>query len=163
MTWNYCPRCGSPLEARLDTEERERVHCTDRECGFVHYDNPTPVVAAVVTYDGDVVLARNVGWPETWYGLVTGFLERDEHPDEAVLREVAEELLATGRLHSFIGHYPFPMMNQLIIAYHVGLSEPPSTGPELADIKRVPIEKVRAWPGATGDALRDWLATREDE
>lgn len=162
MKFEYCPKCASTLEARHDDEGRERLFCPTADCGFVHYDNPTPVVAAIVQYGDDVVLAQNHGWPDSWFGLVTGFLERGESPEEGVLREVAEELCVSGTLESFVGLYTFEMMNQLIVAYHVVITDEPSAGPELAAIKKVPIVKVRPWPTGTGEALRDWLASREN-
>ena len=33
-----------------------------------------PVVAAIVEYEGKVLLARNVAWPPQWYALITVFL-----------------------------------------------------------------------------------------
>ena len=88
-------------------------------CGFVHYDNPTPVVAAVVEHEGQVVLARNRAWPRTFYGLITGFLEREESPEQCVVREVKEELNLDAAAPTLIGVYAFERMNQVIIAYHV--------------------------------------------
>jgi NADH pyrophosphatase NudC (nudix superfamily) len=67
-------------------------------CGFIHYDNPTPVVAAVLEHNGKVVLAHNRAWPETlrsFYGLITGFLERAESPEQCALREVKENWIST--------------------------------------------------------------------
>ena len=87
----YCPYCGSPL-MRLPVSGRERLPCPDGQCGFVHWDNPVPVVAAIVEHDDHVVLVRNVGWPQHWYGLVTGFLESGEMPEEGIAREIEEEI-----------------------------------------------------------------------
>jgi NADH pyrophosphatase NudC (nudix superfamily) len=157
----FCQRCGGPLaRARVDGEldGRERLCCA--ACGFVLYDNPTPVVAAIVEHEGDVILARNVGWPEGMYGLVTGFLERDETPEEGVRREVREELGLEGEIVALVGVYTFAPRNELIVAYHLRASGPITVGPELAGIKRVPVEKLRPWPFGTGLAVRDWLARR---
>jgi len=155
----YCPRCAQPLTRREDGG-RLRPACPDRACGYVHYDNPAPIVAALVEHEGDVILARNKGWPESWYGLVAGYLERDETPEEAVLREIEEELALTGEIVSFIGMYSFFEMNQLILAYHVRAEGTLVVGDELAGIKRVPPDKLRPWPRGTGHAVRDWLAAR---
>ena len=38
----------------------------------------------------EIVLVRSNGWPESWFGLVTGFLEKSETPAEGCLREVKE-------------------------------------------------------------------------
>ncbi|MGH8260134.1 MAG: zinc ribbon domain-containing protein [Steroidobacteraceae bacterium] len=54
--FNFCPRCAAPLIASTVQGEARRV-CS-ANCGFVHYDNPTPVVAAVVEHDGMVVLVK---------------------------------------------------------------------------------------------------------
>ena len=159
--WNHCPLCGEPLEKFEDIEGTTRQRCTAADCEFIHYDNPTPVVAAIVEYGDDVILARNVGWPDDWFGLVTGFLEKGETPEAGLLREIREELEVEADIVEFVGHYPFEKMNQLIIAYHVTIDDEPTAGPELAAIKRVPIDKLKPWPMGTGHAVRDWLNRRD--
>jgi NAD+ diphosphatase len=157
----YCPYCGKPLE-RLPLSGRERPACPDPRCGFVHWNNPIPVVAAIVEHADHVVLVRNVGWPEHWYGLVTGFLESNEMPEDAVLREVEEEIGLAGRLESYVGMYEFYRRNQLIIAYHVTV-ESMNVSPcrsEIADFKWLHVNEVRPWTAGTGKALRDWLRGR---
>jgi NADH pyrophosphatase NudC (nudix superfamily) len=157
----FCPRCAKPLATEPRGGRPRRV-CTDPGCGYIFWNNPAPVVAGIVEYGGDVVLVRNVGWPAHWYGLVTGFLEPHETPEEAVLREVEEEIGLAGDLGSCVGLYPFYRMNQLIIAYHViaRAGEIRIDAEEIADYKRVPIERVQPWNAGTGLALRDWLRTR---
>jgi len=153
----YCIRCGGPLEAVVD-EGRERRRCTRPGCGFVFYDNPLPVVAAIVEQEGQVILVRQAGWPEGWFGLVTGFLERGESPEEGVLRELREELGLEGEIAGLVGAYPFPQRNEVIVAYHVRASGEIAQGAEIEAWKRIPIEKLRPWPFGTGLAVRDWLA-----
>lgn len=159
-SFQFCPKCAKPLVDRSE-EGRTRRACESGECGFVHYDNPTPVVAAIVEHEGDVILVRNKGWPETWFGLVTGFLEWGETPEAGVLRELKEELGLDGQIVRFVGHYSFDQMNQLIIAYHVKASGEIVVGEELAGFKRVSPEKLRPWPFGTGQAVADWLARRQ--
>ena len=136
--------------------------CEDDRCGFVHWNNPIPVVAAIVEQNKHLVLVQSIGWPDSWYALVTGFLEAGEMPDEAVIREVKEETGLDASIGSFIGMYPFYRMNQLLLVYHViaehGEIQLDTT--ELSDYKRVPLEKVRPWPSGTGVGLRDWLNSR---
>lgn len=159
VTARHCIRCGAALAPRHDGE-KERLACTAEACGWIFYDNPTPVVAALVEHEGDVILVQNHGWPSTWFGLVSGFLERGESPEDGVLREVREELGAEGAIVGLIGVYPFEMRNEVIVAYHVRASGELVQGAELAAIKRVPPDKLRPWPMGTGMAVRDWLAGR---
>lgn len=159
--FTFCPVCATELEER-EVDGGTRLQCPS--CGYIHYDNPTPVVAAIVERGEDVVLVRNVGWPESWYGLVTGFLEKAETPEAGILREIEEELgIADAELVGLVGLYPFEMMNQLIIAYHVRVPEDAeiTIDPvELADYKLVPTAKLKPWPFGTGEAVRVWLESR---
>ena len=156
----YCQQCGSHLEEAEHGGEM-RLACSSTSCNYVFWNNPTPVVAAVVEYGDNVVLVRSIGWPEGWFGLVTGFLEAGEMPNEAVQREVVEETGLKVLEFNYIGMYPFYRMNQLLIAYHVkaeGNITLDTT--ELEDYKLVPIEKVRPWGSGTGYALQDWLKSK---
>ena len=157
--FHYCPTCASELETRT-VDGHERLVCSSDDCDFVFYDNPTPVVAAVVQRDDEVILIRNHGWPESWFGLVSGFLEQVEHPTDGVLREVEEEIGAIGEVVGFIGHYPFEQMNQIILAYHVTIEGDVEAGDEIAAIKAVPIEDLKPWEFGTGPAVKDWLEKR---
>jgi len=158
----FCPSCAAPLRPQT-TGGRERLHCTSESCDYVFYDNPVPVVAALVEHGQTVLLVRGKGWPEKWYGLVTGFLEKGESPEDGVLREVREELGLRGEVMSFIGAYPFAEMNQIILAYHVRAHGEIAMGDELAGVKAVPPDKLRPWPLGTGHAVRDWLERRAQE
>ena len=157
MPYKFCPQCATPLvTAEINSESR--LKCS--ACGFVHWDNPIPVVAAIVEHEGKVILTRNKGWPEKWLGIVAGFLEKSETPEQGVLREVKEELGLDGEIVSFVGHYPFKLRNQIIFAYHVHIKGEIILGDELESIKALPPEDVRPWSIGTGPALKDWLATR---
>jgi NADH pyrophosphatase NudC (nudix superfamily) len=141
---------------------RERLVCPDPDCRFVHWDNPVPVVAAIVEHDGQIVLVRSIGRPPTWFGLVAGFLEEGEHPDEAVLREIDEELGLRPSSCMFVGSYAYARRNQIIFVYH---AEVPSLDirlcrDELDDFRILPIAEVKPWSQGTGPGLRDWLVSR---
>lgn len=160
MSYKFCPRCATPLHVGAVDMGPARLRCP--ACDFVHWDNPVPVVAAIVEHEGEIILARNRQWPPKMFALITGFLEKDDpDPASGVLREVEEELgLKTARVNEFVGHYPFPRMNQIIIAYHVVAEGRIVLGEELIEYRRVAPDKLRPWPAATGLALRDWMLRR---
>lgn len=149
------------MEKSVDGEER--LACSSDSCDYVYWDNPTPVVAAIVELDGDVILVRSKGWPEAWLGIVAGFLERRETPEEAVLREIKEELGLDGVIVSFIGYYTFFRKNQLILVFHVNAEGDVVLGNELAAYKFVRPDELRPWRFGTGPAVKDWLDRREKQ
>ena len=155
----FCPTCASPLEVERRIG-RPRWLCSSESCDFVYYDSPVPVVAALLEHGDTVILVRNKGWPDKWFGLVSGFLEKGESPEEGVLREVKEEVGLRGEVVSFIGAYAFHEMNQIILAYHVRGHGEIAVGDEIAGIKVVPPDRLRPWALGTGPAVRDWLAAR---
>lgn len=159
--YRFCPRCGGDLERR-ERGGSVRAVCPAPGCGFTHWDNPVPVVAAIVEDDGHVVLVRSRGWSEHAFALVAGFLERGETPEQAVLREIREEIGIEARIHEFLGAYAFELMNQLLLVYHVQALEGEIAlcETELDAFKRVPISEIKPWPRGTGPALREWLAAR---
>ena len=94
------------------------------------------------------------------FGLITGFVERDESPEAAAAREVKEELDLDARTVALIGIYPFARKNELIIAYHVAASGEIRLNEELAEVRLLPPERLRPSDFGTGLAIRDWLRSR---
>lgn len=156
----YCPECARTLEVRR-IDGVERKICVFAECGFVHWDNPVPVVAALIEYHGKIVLARNSQWPEGMFSLVTGYLERNETPEAAVLREVKEELGLDAKVQDFIGCYSFIEKNQIILAHGVRATGELTTGSEIAEVKLLSREELKVWKFGrltlTSDITRRWL------
>ncbi len=158
QTWKFCPRCGGGLN-KVEIDGAQRLRCADGDCGFVYWNNPLPVVAAIIEHEGMMLLVRNVGWPEKLFGLVTGFLEQGEAPRDGVAREVKEELGLDTSHVDLVGLYPFERQNQLIIAFYLRCEGRVVLNDELAEVKRVPRERLRPWPFGTGLAVADWIAS----
>lgn len=157
---NYCPRCGNRLKPKA-IDGVERLTCDNNTCGFVHWDNPVPVVAALVKYRGNYVVARNVSWPKGIFSLITGYLERGESPEQAVVREVAEELGLTSHVTRHIGNYSFFEKNQLILCYEVTASGTVKTNHELAELKQLSPTQLAEYDFGplyiTKMIVKDWL------
>ncbi|GAA4422651.1 NUDIX hydrolase [Acidovorax lacteus] len=157
----FCTHCAAPL-APITLEEdggaRERLRCP--ACGWTHWNNPTPVLAAIVEREGQVLLARNAAWPGKAFGLITGFMEAGETPEQGIAREVAEETSLRVQSLALVGVYDFQRMNQVIIAYHAMAEGEVRLSPELLEYRLIAPERLRCWPAGTGYALADWLRTR---
>jgi ADP-ribose pyrophosphatase YjhB (NUDIX family) len=86
----FCPSCGAPREG----ERSARLRCGG--CGFVYYFNPAPAVAAFVRRDdGRVLFIRREKQPSA--GMLAppgGFVDIGETPEQALCRELREEVNA---------------------------------------------------------------------
>jgi ADP-ribose pyrophosphatase YjhB (NUDIX family)/predicted GIY-YIG superfamily endonuclease len=102
---HFCPRCGSPLETRLDPDEdMPRQVCT--ACGRVHYRNATPCAGVLATREGKLLLVRRGVEPfRGYWDIPGGFLEEGEHPRAGALREVQEETGLEVELEEVFGFY----------------------------------------------------------
>jgi NADH pyrophosphatase NudC (nudix superfamily) len=159
--YRFCPRCANPLVERT-LDDRLRHVCPAPECGFVHWNNPLPVVAAVVEYEGRILLARNAAWTEpTMFALITGFLEKDETPEQGIAREVLEETSLQADTITLLGVYEFMRKNELIIAYHVQASGTIALSPELAEYRLIEPHRLLPWRAGTGYALAEWMRRRD--
>jgi NADH pyrophosphatase NudC (nudix superfamily) len=165
--FRYCPQCAASLQHITQVEDggaKVRLRCP--ACEYTHWNNPTPVLAAVVECadrDGKLLLARNAAWSGKMFGLITGFMEAGETPQDGVRREVAEETSLSVEALSLIGVYDFQRMNQVIIAYHAVARGEVRLSPELVDYRLYAPHEVMCWPAGTGYALADWLRSRGHE
>lgn len=108
----YCTHCGTALAWITQLEDggdKARLRCP--ACGWTHWNNPTPVLAAIVEVNGQVLLARNAAWQEKMYALITGFMEAGESPQEGIAREVKEETNLDVQSAKLVGAYEFLRMN----------------------------------------------------
>lgn len=162
--FRFCPACATPL-ALIGQEEdggfTQRMRCP--ACGFTHWNNPTPVLAAIVEMDGQILLARNAAWPTKMFGLITGFMEAGETPEEGIRREIGEETSLAVDALELVAVHDFQRMNQVIITYHARAHGQVRLSPELVEYKLMPPDKVRCWRAGTGLALAQWLRQQGHE
>jgi ADP-ribose pyrophosphatase YjhB (NUDIX family) len=100
----HCPHCGSKLMPRKENGY-ERLFCP--KCSTFVYENPVPVVAAVILDEKERVLLVKRGVEPcigTWT-LPSGFIEMGEHPDACVLREAKEETNLECKIRRLLGVY----------------------------------------------------------
>ncbi len=155
--YRYCPVCALALTVTLQGE-RDRLSCPSGH--WTHWDNPLPVLAALVEIDGQILLARNAAWPEKMFGLITGFMERGETPEQGIARELKEETSLDADNIALIGAYEFIRKNEVIIAYHVQASGHIRLSEELTEYRLVAPQQLRPWRAGTGYAVADWLQAR---
>ncbi len=159
--FRFCPQCATALQAIAMAEDggdKLRLRCP--ACGFTHWNNPTPVLAAIVELNGQVLLARNATWPGKFFGLITGFMEAGESPEEGIRREIAEETALHTEALSLVAVHDFQRMNQVIVTYHARCTGEVRLSPELSEYRLLDPAAVRCWRAGTGLALAQWLLSR---
>lgn len=157
----FCTHCGSPLAWTLSQEDSgmvQRLRCP--ACNWTHWNNPTPVLAAIVEFNGQLVLARNALWKDRFFGLITGFMEAGESPEDGIAREVKEEINLDVQSCQLIDVSEFLRMNQVLIAYHVVATGEIALSPELSEYKLVKPSEATVWNSGTGHALQKWLRSQ---
>ena len=85
--YKFCPICSSPLTQTIEGGIT-RKSCKNTDCEYIHWNNPTPVLASITHRKDEVILVQSIGWPTHWYSLDAGFLEAGETAEEGVVREV---------------------------------------------------------------------------
>lgn len=107
---NYCYLCGAKLEAGT----QQPWKCTS--CGQTFYRNPKPAAeVALFNEAGQILLVKRAIEPyKDKYDLPGGFIETTESAEDALARELQEELGLSAKdysepqyLTSWIGDYPW--------------------------------------------------------
>ena len=111
-THQFCGRCG----VKMTTLEIERAkRCP--ECNLVNYPRLSPSIIVRVRRGDEILLARSSHFPKGMYSVLAGFVEPGETLEQAVEREVMEEVNLTIKNIQYFGSQPWPFPNSLMIGY----------------------------------------------
>jgi NAD+ diphosphatase len=112
-THRFCGRCGQPtVNAPAD---RAKL-CP--QCGLLSFPRLSPAVIMLIQRgDDEFLLARNRAFADGFYSVLAGFVEPGESLEEAVAREVLEEVGLEIRDIRYFGSQPWPFPHQLMIGF----------------------------------------------
>jgi len=108
----YCGRCSTPTE--VAPGERAR-RCP--ACGLLAFPRLAPAVITLVERDGEALLAQGVNFGVPMYSCIAGFVEPGERLEEAVAREVLEEVGVAVDDVRYQGSQPWPFPHSLMIGF----------------------------------------------
>lgn len=112
-THTHCPRCGAPT--RVASAGHTRLCEVD---GSEHYPRTDPaVIMAVVDADDRLLLGRQAVWPEGRFSTLAGFVEPGESLEQAVRREVGEEVGVEIGGVDYLGSQPWPFPSSLMLGF----------------------------------------------
>jgi len=165
----FCGSCGAPTQVSWGGARRV---CTS--CGAEHFPGPHAVVIMVVWQGDRCLLGRGRGWRPGSYSALAGFVDLGETIEEAVAREVKEEVGLT--VDEVVYHasqpWPFPMSLMIGCFAHVVDDEIDVDPEELAEARWFTRDEIRRAYEAPGEVdfsvpgriaiahhlIRDWSA-----
>lgn len=111
-THRYCGRCGTPTEPAPGERARR---CP--ACALLAYPRLAPAVITLIERDGEALLARGRAFPIPMYSCIAGFVEPGETLEEAVHREVREEVGVELAEVRYTASQPWPFPHSLMIGF----------------------------------------------
>lgn len=115
-TWltatKFCPSCGAPLER--STKECALV-CS--WCGEAVYPRINPAVIMAITRGNKILLAKNAQSVTNFHSILAGFVEAGESLEQAVAREVREEVGIEIKNIRYIESQPWAFSRSLMLGF----------------------------------------------
>ena len=164
----FCGVCGRVTESDQAGHVRR---CTNRDCGTSHFPRTDPAVIMLVHDGGDrCVLGRQKIWPPGMHSTLAGFVEPGESLEDAVAREVSEEVGLELADITYNSSQPWPFPSSIMLGFHaralgdrlkVNLEELESAGWfSRDDLLKSPEDESFQLPRVDSIArrlIRDWL------
>ncbi len=101
----FCGVCGNP---NLLRSAGHRMKCTNEECGRESFPRIDPAIIVLVTHKDACLLGRNAKWPAKHFSTLAGFVEPGESLEDAVVREVFEEVELRLADIRYVSSQPWP-------------------------------------------------------
>jgi NAD+ diphosphatase len=111
-TNRYCSRCRTEMNRAQGVRAKE---CP--ACGFLSFPRLSPAVIVLIERDNRVLLARVKRFATELYSVLAGFVEPGESLEEAVKREVEEEVGIRIKNIRYFGSQPWPFPDSLMIGF----------------------------------------------
>lgn len=112
----FCSKCGK--ETKRSDKER-MLYC--ESCGFQVYPVISPCVIVAVHNGNRLLLTKYAGRAYTKYALIAGFVEIGETLEQAVIREVKEEVGLRVKNLKFYKSQPWPFTDTLLAGFYAEL------------------------------------------
>ncbi|MBQ9419619.1 MAG: NAD(+) diphosphatase [Synergistaceae bacterium] len=108
----FCSHCGGELHPSKNDYGR-----ICEKCETVFYAPLSPAVITAIEYEGRLLLAHNRNWYNNRVSVIAGFVEPGENLEDAVRREIREEVSIEVKNLKYFGSQTWPMPNSLMLAF----------------------------------------------
>ncbi len=126
MVWwhsrhRFCGVCGARTESRQGGFQRT---CSNPDCGAPHFPRTDPAVIMLVHDGGErAVVGRQKVWPPGMHSTLAGFVEPGESLEQAVAREVEEEVGIAVEEVVYHSSQPWPFPSSLMLGFYARTRE----------------------------------------
>lgn len=114
----FCGVCGSKMKGH-ETERAMYCECNN----ILIYPKISPCIIVLVTNGEKILLAHNKNFPGNFYSTLAGFIEAGESAEDAIHREIFEEVKVKVKNIEYFGSQSWPFPSQLMLGYHAEYSE----------------------------------------
>jgi NAD+ diphosphatase len=111
-THRFCGRCGTPTE---DTPGERAKRCP--ACDLLAFPRVSPAMIVRVTRGDEILLAHGQRFPGRMYSVLAGFVDPGESIEEAIHRELREEVGIEVTDLRYFGSQPWPFPHSLMIGF----------------------------------------------
>lgn len=122
VTWSrnhrFCGSCGTPTQ---DKEDERAILCP--ACGLISYPRISPAIIVAVVKEKSLLLARAKNFKLPFYSVLAGFVEPGETLEQAVKREVREEVGIGVKNVRYFGSQPWPFPDSLMVGFTADYQE----------------------------------------
>ena len=116
LEWDRAHRyCGVCATATIREPHERSLRCP--ACGHSAYPRISPAMMCLITRGKEILLARNVNFPAGRYSALAGFLEAGESVEDAIHREVDEEVGVKVKNLRYFASQSWPFPHSLMIAF----------------------------------------------
>jgi NAD+ diphosphatase len=116
MNWyaqnKFCGKCGSKT---IEKPDERAIVCPN--CNTVIFPKISPAVIVAIICKNKILLAHNANFPASWHSLVAGYVDIGESLEEAVIREVKEEVGLDVKNIRYYKSQPWPFSGSLMIGF----------------------------------------------
>jgi NAD+ diphosphatase len=110
----FCGTCGSPTEIKAAGHQRQ---CTNPDCSAVQFPRTDPAVIMRITHGDRILMARQAIWAQGMHSVLAGFVEPGESLEDAVAREVYEEVGLKLTRIKYFSSQPWPFPSSLMLGF----------------------------------------------